>query len=791
MHDLRRVWLRSRWEIISISGVAILALGWWGFDDYFARQGTPRPGLDSLYNSLCLFVFEGGDVVGDVPVALQAARFLAPLVVFAAAVGAAMSVLHREVQRFVAHRIMKDHVVVVGLGGRGLQLARELVENGSRCSIVDVVGVEASSTSARLLGIPVVTCGEATPDLVDGPQLEEALDRAGTGRASAVVVMTGSPAVDARFAHVLYRLQDRGEAPPHAFVELDDVDGLRSATGRALGPTGGGIEWFSLADRAAKSLLDKLDELLAVKEGQAERHLVVVGATPVGRGVIVQAARNWSRDLRRRAEGAGRPERLVLTLVEPSTGSDEELLQVQDDELRLLRRRDPRVPSTTSASGELYVEACDLTRTRFRDVLVTDPSAVIVTADGDRELLQRTVEVTASVHRNVPVWLCTERSGGIVDVVTGTRAGARGRHVDVFHLLDTVLREDGIRRGTDEELARAVHQAHRRYRTAAATRLADLDTVAPWDELPPELRSLNYVAVAAWRRVLAASGYQLVPYTTLGAESATLPPGLVDELAVATHEAWSAEKQRQGFRRSPLRNSDPANGDLTHPEVGLAFVELSDDGQEWNRSQARAVPEHLAAAGLQLHPLPGEAADDTASGGVTLAESTVESLAEAIHDLYRSHVGPSDDTASVPWEDLPAARRESNRAAARALPDQLARQGYRVQPAPASASPDAVSRLTDEEVERLAEAEHERWGDDKRSRGYVHGRSKDDEAVPPTHPDLVPWDQLDETARDKDRSRFVAAPRLLAAIGYEILPADEPAADSASRPPPARASRLR
>jgi hypothetical protein len=751
LRKLRYIWLRSRWEIIAGAAVVALVLGWWGFDDYFTAEKTPRPLVDSLYRSLSLFVFEGGHLDGPTPRALQVARFLAPLAVFAAAVGAAMSVLHREIQRFVAHRIMKDHVVVVGLGGRGLQLARQLSESGRRCAIVDVVGAEAQSTSARVLGIPVVTCGESDPDLVDAPQLAEALRRAGVRRASAVVVMTESPPVDARFAHVLYELQDREEAPTHVFVELDDVDGLPAAAGVALATSGGQLEWFSLADRAAKSLLDQLDQLLAVKEPQAHRHLVVVGATPVGRSVIVQAARNWNRDLGRQARRGGR---LVLTLVEPATGAEDELALAEDEELRLLRRRDPRVPSSTSTSAELYVEAWDSTQETLADLLVAEPSAVIVTAADDRELLRRSLEVTAGVDRHVPVWLCTERSGGIVDVMTGPHTANQGRHVDVFHVLDTVLREDGIRRGTDEELGRAVHQAHRRYRTAAATQPTDLDTVRPWDELSPELRALNYATVAAWRQVLTDRGYRFVPYSTLGAETTVLPPALVEELAVAAHDAWSAEKQRQGYRRGMRRNDDRAKGDRTHPEVGLPFARLSADGKEWNRSQARAVPEHLAAAGLQLEP-PAE--------DVALGEEAIEALAVAIHELYRSQVASANS-----WDELSAPERESNRAAARALPGQLGRVGYRLQPL--ATSPQPVQQLTDDEVDALARAEHDRWSAHKQDEGYVPGDETVDDADPPTHADLVPWDDLDEATRDKDRIRFVSAPALLARVGFELVP---------------------
>lgn len=611
LRDLRRLWLQVRWELITFTSLIVLVVGWWGFDEYFSRRGTPRPALDSLYRSLCLFVFEGGDVSGDVPAQLQAARFLAPLVVLAAAIGAAMTVLHRELQSFMARWVVRGHVVVVGLGGRGLQLARQLVDAGHRCAIVDIRDAAAHhSSSARLHGISVVTAGEPDADLVEQSEVIGVLKRAGLRRAKAVVVMTGAPAIDARFACVLPDLQEQGEAPLNAFVEIDDVDSLRSATGQALDLAGDRLEWFSLAERAAKSLLDQLDQLLAVREGPTHRHLVVVGATAVGRSVIVQAARNWSRDVQRRSSGpVDDADRLVLTLVEPARGSDNGDEPLMSDELHLLRRRDPRVPTGRSATHELHALTCDLGAGALTDALVTPPSAVIVTADDDQELLRRSIDVTADLGDGVPIWLCAARSGGIVDLVTGSHIHAGRRRVEVFHLLDTVLRDDSILRGADEELARAVHQAHRRYRGSAATLLDDLDTIAPWDELPVEVRSLNHAIVAAWRRVLAGHGYRFATYTTLGAEATALPESLTEELAVAAHEAWSAEKKRLGYRRGRRRSSDARAGSLTHPDIDVPFEDLPPDSKDWNRRQAAAVPEHLAAAGLELHPRPGPRSD--------------------------------------------------------------------------------------------------------------------------------------------------------------------------------------
>jgi hypothetical protein len=771
---IRRVWLQSRWEIVAISGVVVLLLGWSGFDEYFRRTDPSRGAYDSLYRSLCLFVFEGGDVDGDMPMRLQLARFLAPLVVFAAAVGAAMAVLHSELQRFMAHWVVRGHVIVVGLGGRGLELGRQLLDSGYQCAIVDVIDTTPESTRARLLGIPVVvSSGEADVDLVEADLLTDVLHRAGIHRSSAVVVMTGSPALDARFAHVLYNLQERTKAGFQAFVEMDDVDGLRNVLGYQVAVGDGALEWFSLTDRAARSLLDRLDSLLAPGEG-VDRHLVVVGATPLGRSLIVQMARNWSRE-KPRLNGDRSSGHLVISLVEPATGTDEELERSAEEEGRQLRRRDPRVPTSAgsaSSSGELRVTMCDLMRTPFVDVLSPPaPSVVIVTADDDHELLRRATEVTATLPRSMPVWLCSERSGGIVDVVTGPHGDGGGRRkVDVFHVLDTVLRADEIRRGIDEEFARAVHRAYCQRHSGEVPSGEDRQTVRPWDQLGPEIRRLNYATVRAWRRVLEAHGYHLTPYSTLGAENAELPWVVTEELAVATHEAWSAERQRQGFRHGARKNADRTKGRLTHPEIGVPFDDLPESSQKDSRDQARSGPNHLAAAGLQLYPLPvarvGPSDDD---GAVELGVDEVEALAKALHQLYCDNIraGDHEPLGSLVWAELTESQRENNRETARALPSAFERLGYELQRS--TGAPHAATKLTRDEIERLAVVEHDRWARHKQAEGYVFGQPRCDDGHPLTHPDLVGWNKLDEHARAKDRIRISEAPRLLAEIGYEIV----------------------
>ena len=142
---------------------------------------------------------------------------------------------------------------------------------------------------------------------------------------------------------------------------------------------------------------------------------------------------------------------------------------------------------------------------------------------------------------------------------------------------------------------------------------------------------------------------------------------------------------------------------------------------------------------------------------MVLDDDVIERAAAALHD--RS-VGAS---APAPrYAELPDAEREKSRDGARAIPALLEQLGVDLVPA---AEGDG-SVLSPEERERAAMLEHDRWAAFTRGLGYEHGAERDDVAL--RHPDLVPWEQLDEATRDKDRERIRIIEELVVELGLGL-----------------------
>ena len=151
-----------------------------------------------------------------------------------------------------------------------------------------------------------------------------------------------------------------------------------------------------------------------------------------------------------------------------------------------------------------------------------------------------------------------------------------------------------------------------------------------------------------------------------------------------------------------------------------------------------------------------------------LVRTMREQLARAIHERFRVHqqgVNPAGDPAMQPWETLREDLKESNRQQAEQIPEKLRVIGCEIRPAIGQEPVKQV--FTAEELEMLARMEHDRWMTDKIAAGWTYAPPPRDDAKK-THPCLVPWDELPEEEKDKDRQAVLQIPELLAQAGFEI-----------------------
>lgn len=181
------------------------------------------------------------------------------------------------------------------------------------------------------------------------------------------------------------------------------------------------------------------------------------------------------------------------------------------------------------------------------------------------------------------------------------------------------------------------------------------------------------------------------------------------------------------------------------------------------------VPPIVAYAG-QDHPL-GTTGMIRVATAQDLAKARDAALlmdrrAIAVHEQYlagieRAGGGHSTETPAVqPWERLSEAAQNDNRNAADQMDYALANVFMMAEPS------DGGAAFTRDEVEVLSGIAHSRWMAAKGLQGYRYGAERDDKLL--LHPDMVPYTELTEAARQKDRDVVESIPEMAELAGETL-----------------------
>jgi len=160
-----------------------------------------------------------------------------------------------------------------------------------------------------------------------------------------------------------------------------------------------------------------------------------------------------------------------------------------------------------------------------------------------------------------------------------------------------------------------------------------------------------------------------------------------------------------------------------------------------------------------------------------LDKNLLERLAEAAHDVFCEDLrvkgykyGPvtqeskKEHNSLKSYAELPEDEKESNRNNVRDIPNKLAIVGYAMVAARGS---EASSKFQNDEVEKLAMMEHERWMKEKLDAGWQYAKMTD--KAKKLNQCLIPWDKLPEVEKEKDRALVKGIPIILAKAGYIMV----------------------
>ncbi|UCD99692.1 MAG: NAD-binding protein [Chloroflexota bacterium] len=573
--NLRHWWQKVKWPVLISLAIFSLILGYIGFARYAASRGENPSVLDLVYQTLQLVSMNSGLVPGPINWQLQLARFLIPALTVYTALSALALIFSEQIQFIKLWRI-KDHVVICGLGRKGILLVEQF-----RALDMEVVVLEQDEgndwlESSRSMGAVVLVGNASDPDLLHQANVERAkylVSVMGDDGANAEIAVRAEEITRERTAGVLTCLIHIVDPQLYDLLREKELEHQDHAKFR--------LELFNIYDRGAR---------LIIKYGadadnqEAARHILVIGIGKLGEGVVLQAIKDW------RENNSTTGERLQITVIDRYADLIAESLCVRYPQLEQVCELVPlpmEIPST------------EFLRADFLHDQPGQPGVekVIVCLDNDSLGLQAGLSLAQQMeNQEVPVIIRTSEDTGLATLLEegGARQGSF-QNLHAFGLLNQTCTADLVIGGTHEILARELHAIYLSDHTMPGAGVKKSDALVPWEQLPESLKESNRVQAANIGNTLAVCGYRITRLRDWDASEYQFSPDEVEKMAHWEHERWCNERWSAGWTRGDERDEDKkTNPDLVDWEV------LEEQEREKNRRYVRGLPRSLAKAGFQV-----------------------------------------------------------------------------------------------------------------------------------------------------------------------------------------------
>ncbi|WP_231987404.1 NAD-binding protein [Mycobacterium sp. E2238] len=544
-----------RWHVLAGLGVVALVLGNIGFWQLWRRHPEPS---DIVFWSFKLFT-ASTPVDDHLPVTLDIARFLAPLVAGFAGLSGLASLFRDRVQQMRVP-LMSGHVVLCGLGDVGSAFLHHLREAGDRVVVIDSDAANPNMQLCHGWGVPVIV-GDA--------QQERTLQAAGVRRAARLLALCPHDAVNTEIVAVASLLASgRSGNVLTCLAQIADPELCALLRIREAERAASALDFFNTDEIGARSLLDAFP----VGTGCDRPHILIAGLGDLGVWVAYHAAREWYEH---RADDAGE---LVVTVVDNQA----------DHRVQLLLGHYPALEQVCSfITLPASVSKIHRLRAYHADAGAPPLARAYVTADNDEQAVELALQLRHELDPAVPLVVALTRSRGVARLLDEA-GGAGGPDIDVFPTLERTCTVELTRGGSYEAIAHAIH------RRWCAEQLASGKPAPPWSELDESRKDSSRAQARHIAVKLRSVGCDLAPLRDWDASEFAFSTDEVETLAVAEHDRWMAERLADGWS---LGEKDIENKRTPYL---VAFSDLPDDVADYDRVFVREIPALLASAGLQI-----------------------------------------------------------------------------------------------------------------------------------------------------------------------------------------------
>ena len=564
--SLRRFIADFRWALLGFAAIIAFALGWVGYTKHLNElyaEGTikhPPQATDIAYETVKLF-FMGSPGTTGLPVTIEIARILAPVVAGYAALSGFALLFHDRFQQ-LRIPLMRGHVVICGLGYVGNLFGDHLRKAGHQVVVVELDPANPLLEVCRSWRSPVVV-GDA--------RLEDTLRGAGVHRAAQLLAVCPNDSVNTEIVAVARRLATgRRSSPLRCLARIGNPELSRLLRVQEANSSDGApssLDFFNIDEISAQLCLDEF----SIEAENGRPHVLVSRLDALGTCLVKHAAWGWFTD---RTDDIP----LWVTVVDDQG----------EERVRGLLDQYPALESVCQfVESSMSVRDMDRLDAVQADVGAPPITRAYVSAYLDEDAIEAALTLRHYLDSAVPMVVALSRSDGVARLITDATASGELTNVNVFPALERTCTAELVAGGSFERIAVAIH------RRWCAGQLAVGKEAPSWSELDESRKESNRAQARDMPVKLRSIGCTIAPLHDIRAPAFEFTDEEFEMLAIAEHKRWVTERLESGWRLGPKDT-----GRKTTPYL-IPFDELPNDIADLDRDAVRQIPDALALVDLK------------------------------------------------------------------------------------------------------------------------------------------------------------------------------------------------
>lgn len=568
---LRPFWSQYQWLVVWAMAFVAMGLGYWGFKQHAAAAREPLSALSLFYRVLQLFVLESGAVMGAVPWQLDVARYLAPAV-SAYTATMALALIFKEQLQHLHLRFRREHVVICGLGRKGLTFAKTFQARGDKVVVVENDAKHPLLARCRELGA-LVYIGDAAE--------RETLRAVNVAHARYLIAVCREDGVNAEVAvnaRELFHAQHGKVLACWAHIVDTHLCKLLREHELSLKPEEAfRLEFFNVYERGARAMLEQFPV-----PPSAAPHLAVLGMGRLGENLVLRAAKAWY-------DKPATETRLRLTVLD----------RAAEHKVAALRAHYPKLESRCDVVPvPIEFGTVEFERGYFIANAQPPISAFYVCLDNDARGLSTALTLLPHLRAGkAPIIVRMVQSTGLATLIADDGDKGSFEKLSAFGMLTQTCTPELLLHGTRELLARAIHEDYLQHQRASKLTPETNPAILPWEQLPEHMKESNRSHAAHIGVKLHALQCGMTPARDWALPEFQFTPQEIEKLAVIEHDRWCAERRREGWRFAQKQK------DLikkTTPYL-VGWERLPEEIRELDRHFVRRLPAILARAGFEIY----------------------------------------------------------------------------------------------------------------------------------------------------------------------------------------------